>query len=320
MPSFRNLDLNLLRVFDEIMLEQNLTRAADKLALTQPAVSNALKRLRDVLGDPLLQRRGQRLVPTERANLLWPTVRDALHQLEQSLGSQRFDPATSRQSFVLTMADATAAELVPRLVNVLEQQAPGLQIRVVPLSTRDPRRLLQDGGADMALGFFPRMLADLAAQSAESQVGAFGHQRLYDGGYVCVMRRGHPLAQGDLTLDAYCEARHLLVSFSGKPFGIIDEALASLARKRQVALTVNQFFTAGRVVANSNLLTVLPRHFVGVTGFAEHLVQRPLPFDTPVVHVDAVWHHHRGTDVAHTWLRARLHEVAQAVFNGQAPP
>jgi DNA-binding transcriptional LysR family regulator len=139
----------------------------------------------------------------------------------------------------------------------------------------------------------------------------FATQRLYDGEYVCVMRAGHPLASGPLTLNRFCAARHLLVSFSGRPFGFIDEALATLGRERRVVLTVNQFFTAGRVVANSNLLTVLPRHFVGVTGIADALVLRNLPFSVPPVHVDALWHGRRDQDSAHRWLREAIRRSVQ---------
>src|SRR6476620_3316236 len=103
------------------------------------------------------------------------------------------------------------------------------------------------------------------------------------------MRKDHPLATGPFTLNRFCAARHMLVSFSGRPYGFIDEALASLGRERQVVLTVNQFFTAGRVVANSNLLTVLPRHFVRVTGIEGQLALLDLPFDVPPVLVDSLW-------------------------------
>jgi DNA-binding transcriptional LysR family regulator len=316
---FRRLDLNLLRVFDAVMQERSLTRAAARLALTQPAVSNALRRLREALEDELLVRAGQGLAPTPLALKVWPTVRESLSTLQKTLAPQAFDAATARSTFVLTMADATAAELVPPLVNVLEQQAPGMAVRVVPLSTRDPRRLLEHGDADLALGFFPGVLASLAAQAQSGASPGFAHQRLYDGRYVCVMRKGHPLAAGPLTLEAYCAARHLLVSFSGRPFGIIDEALAALARSRQVVLTVNQFFTAGRVVANSNLLTVLPQHFVPVTGIAQALLQRELPFAVPTVQVDALWHHRLTADPAHAWLRNVLQGVAQRVFGPPSP-
>jgi DNA-binding transcriptional LysR family regulator len=314
-PNFRTLDLNLLRVFDEVMAERSLTRAARNLSLTQPAVSNALRRLRETLGDELVQRSGQGMAPTPRALSIWPAVRDALHQLQESLTPSTFEPATATSTFVLAMADATAAELMPGLIDILEREARGVAMRVVPLTTRDPRRLLDEQVADLALGYFPPVLADLTARAQAGEAVAFSHVRLYDGEYVCVMRKGHPLAKGILTLDRFCTARHMLVSFSGRPFGFIDEALASRGRKRQVVLTVNQFFTAGRVVANSNLLTVLPRHFVSVTGIADQLLLRPLPFEVAPVHVDAVWHQRSEQQGAHRWLRQAVSRAAVAAFS-----
>ena len=312
--NFRTFDLNLLRVFDEVMTERSLTRAARNLSLTQPAVSNAMRRLRDTLGDDLLRRSGQGLEPTPHALTIWPSVRDALRNLQESLVPSDFTPAEATTTFVLAMADATAAELMPGLIAVMDQDAPGVSVRVVPLTTRDPRRMLEDGTADMALGYFPAALADLTARAQVGKAVAYSHLRLYDGNYVCVMRRDHPMASGPMTINRFCSARHMLVSFSGRPFGFIDEALASLGRERRVVLTVNQFFTAGRVVASSNLLTVLPRHFVGVTGIADQLVLRDLPFAVPVVHVDALWHHRVERDSAHQWLRKTLSALAKAAF------
>jgi DNA-binding transcriptional LysR family regulator len=322
-PNFRTLDLNLLRVFDEVMAERSLTRAARNLALTQPAVSNALRRLRDTLGDELVRRSGQGMEPTPRALLLWPAVRDALRQLQQSLAPSRFDPAQADTTFVLAMADATAAELVPRLVDIIEAEAPGVSLRVVPLATRDPRKLLDDEAIDLAVGYFPAVVADLTARAQVGKAVAFATQRLYDGEYVCVMRADHPLASGPLTLNRFCAARHLLVSFSGRPFGFIDEALATLGRERRVVLTVNQFFTAGQVVASSDLLTVLPRHFVDVAmAQAGALAMRELPFAVPPVHVDLLWHRRASHLPAHAWLRGVLTAASTRVPLGIAdlPP
>ena len=313
-PNFRTFDLNLLRVFDEVMAERSLTRAAHNLSLTQPAVSNALRRLRETLGDELVRREGQGMAPTPRALALWPTVRDALQQLQGCLSPGEFVPAQATSTFVLAMADATAAELVPGLIDILEHEAPGVSMRMVPLTTRDPRRLLDEEAADLAVGHFPLVLADLTVRAQSGEAVAFAHQRLYDGEYVCVMRAGHALASGPLTLNRFCAARHMLVSFSGRPFGFIDESLAALGRKRQVVLTVNQFFTAGRVVANSNLLTVLPRHFVRVTGIADQLVLRPLPFEVSPVHVDALWHRRSQQRSAHMWLRQAVVRAADKAF------
>jgi DNA-binding transcriptional LysR family regulator len=311
---FHNLDLNLLRVFDEVMAERSLTRAANKLAITQPAVSNAVRRLREAVGDDLFVRSGQGVEPTPRALALWPTVRAALARLQDALAPGDFNPATANSTFVLAMADATAATLVPPLVQILEHEAPGISVRVLPLTTRDPRALLAEEAADMAVGYFPAVLADLTARAQSGAAVAFDSRRLYDGEYLCVMRSGHPMASRPMTLDDYCAARHMLVSFSGRPFGFIDEALASLGRKRQVVLTVNQFFTAGRVVVNSDLLTVLPRHFVPVTGLAEQLALRPLPLNVQSVHVDALWRLRSPRQVAYDWLLKALTRSAQSTF------
>lgn len=310
-PNFRTLDLNLLRVFDEVLAERSLTRAARNLSLTQPAVSNAIQRLRDALGDELVQRSGQGIEPTPRALALWPAVRDALRQLQASLAPSSFDPLSADNTFVLAMADATAAMLVPGLIDIVESEAPGISLRVVPLNTRDPRRLLDDELADLAIGFFPAVSADLTAREQGGKAVPFEHHRLYDGTYVCVMRKDHPLAEGTLSLDKFCAARHLLVSFSGRPYGFIDESLALLKRQRRVVLTVNQFFTAGRVVANSNLLTVLPRNFINTTGIAEQLVFRNLPFTVSQVHVEALWHHCMDMRSDHQWLRQAVVRAAE---------
>lgn len=312
--SFHHLDLNLLRVFDEVMAERSLTRAAHKLAITQPAVSNAMRRLREALDDELLVRHGQGVQPTPRALALWPAVRGALNQLQQTLAPDPFDPATANTTFVLAMADATASTLVPALHGIMEREAPGITLRVVPLTTRDPRQLLENGEADIAVGYFPAVLADLTAREQSGDVVGFESRRLYASAYICVMREGHPLAGVPLTLDNYCAARHMLVSFSGRSFGFIDEALASLGRKRQVVLTVNQFFTAGRVVVQSDLLTILPRHFVPVTGMAGSLALRELPFHVPPVHVDALWRHRGPQAHAGGWLLQALFRAAQATF------
>ena len=316
-PNFRTLDLNLLRVFDQVMAERNLTRAAANLAMTQPAVSNALNRLRDFLGDKLVARSGYGVEPTPKALALWPAISEALRQLESTLSPGEFVAKDANTTFVLAMADATAAELMPGLVEIIERDAPGVSMRVLPLSTRDPRRMLEEGLMDLAVGFFPPVMADLAEQEQAGRVPPFDRQRLFGGEYVCVMRHGHPLAKTPLTLKRFCEAHHLRVSFSGRPFGFVDEALMAVGRQRRVVLTVNQFFTAGRVVATSDLLTVLPRHFVSVTGMADQFVLRELPFELPLVLVDSLWHRRQGQRSDHAWLRAAVATAAQNAFQGR---
>ncbi|WOB08284.1 LysR family transcriptional regulator [Piscinibacter gummiphilus] len=306
--NFKTLDLNLLRVFDAVMAERNLTRAAARLALTQPAVSNALRRFRESVGEELLTRATHGVVPTPFAEKLWPQVRAALDQLRAALDPGEFDPHRDAVSFRLAMADATAAVLLPPLIDHIEAEQALVNLRVIPLTTRDPRALVERGEIDVAVGYFPEAIAELVSQGAES---ALRHQRLNESEYVCVMRSGHPLAEGELTLDAFCQAHHLLVSFSGRPHGFVDQALASLNRTRRIVLTVNQFFTAGRVVARSDLLTVLPASFVVATGYQSQLVERPLPMPMARIHVEAMWHMRHDSVSAHQWLRERLVDASR---------
>jgi DNA-binding transcriptional LysR family regulator len=301
---FLSLDLNLLRIFDAVMTEQNLTRAASQLAMTQPAVSNALKRLRDSLNDELFIRTAYGVKPTPRAESLWPAVRRALSDLESALMPESFDVKKAQHTFRIAMSDAHAALWLPSLVRSFEREAPGLSARMAPLTTRDPRAMLVRGDVELAVGSFPGVVAQLGA-SQEEEPGIL-HKRLYTGKYICVMRRDHPLSKQSLSLDTYCNANHLLVSFSGRARGLMDDALEKLDRKRHILLTVNQFFTAGRIVANSDLITVIPRYLMAATGMSESLISKELPFPTPEVHVDMLWHERDDRHLTHKWLREHL--------------
>ncbi len=307
--NFRTLDLNLLRVFDIVMAEGSITRAAQRLSMTQPAVSNALKRLRDSLGEDLLTRAPRGVQPTAFGEALWPQVRSSLGQLREALEPGDFDPTVDTRVFRLTMADAAAGLMLPALMARFEALGAHSHVEVRPLLDRDPRNLLGHGDIDFAIGHFPEAVAALVAQG---RVAPLRHRRLAEGRYVCAMRRDHPLAGEPLTLDAFCAASHVLVSFSGRPHGFVDQALASLQRTRHIALTVNQFFTAAHVVAACDHLTVLPARFLPLTGLQDRLVERELPVAPGTVYLDALWHVRHDRSAAHQWLLARFDEIAQA--------
>jgi DNA-binding transcriptional LysR family regulator len=309
--NFRTLDLNLLKVFDVVMAERNVTRAAARLAMTQPAVSNALRRLRESTHEDLFVPTSTGMTPTAHAQTLWPTVRASLEGLRDAFEPQGFDPALDARTFTLAMADATAALFVPRLADDLQRAHAKVDLRVVPLTSRDPRPMLEHGQADVALGFFPDANA---AIEADGDDGVVCRDRLYECEYVGVMRRDHPLAApGALTLDAYCAADHLRVSFAGRPRGFVDEALARLGRKRRVMITVNQFSSAASVVRKSDLVTVLPRSFVPSIGFEAELAVRDLPFELPGIDVSMLWHRRHEQDAAQRWLRDTLARTAAQI-------
>ncbi len=309
--NFRTLDLNLLRVFDVVMTERSVTRAAERLAMSQPAVSNALRRLREATHEDLFTPSSTGVTPTRQAEALWPSVRAALGGLRDAFEPQAFDPRRDARSFTLAMADATAAVIVPVLVRALDAARARVDLRFIPLATRDPRALLEHGDADLALGFFPELPGALAAEAGNSPLQL---EHLWGCEYVCVMRRDHALAaQPTLTLDAFCAAKHLRVSFAGRPRGFVDVALARLGREREVMITVNQFHSAGCVVRQSDLLTVLPRSFVPATGFASELSCRALPFELPGIDVALVWHRRHENDAGQRWLRDTVRASAVAM-------
>lgn len=302
MKNFRTLDLNLLRVFDAVMSEGSVTRAAEVLAMTQPAASHALKRLNAWLGEPLFQRSAAGMTPGARAVALWPQVRAALQDLERVLAPGDFDPRRDAAEFRLVMSDASATALVPPLVATLEREAAHVDLRVQPLTTRDPRALLHAEEADLAIGFFPTLVS---ARIGEGERSLLRLVRLHQTPYVCVMRPQNPLAEGELTLERYVAAHHVLVSVAGQAYAEVDEALALQGRRRRVVLTVNQYQLAGRVVAQSDLLTVLPHSFV--TGSVPGpMVVRPLPVEIGPLTVDMVWLARRDNDPAHRWLREHI--------------
>lgn len=304
--NFRTLDLNLLRVFDAVMVERNVTRAAEHLAMTQPAVSNALRRLREAIGEELFVPGSTGVTPTPHAVALWPGVREAMTGLRELFDPQGFDAALDERRFTLAMADATAAVVLPPLLAAFERTRVSLQVE--PLTTRDPRAMLERGGIDAAVGFFPDVARALVASLGE---GESVLEALYDCDYVCVMRRGHPLAsQQPLTLDDYCAGSHVRVSFAGRPHGFVDEKLAALGRSRRVALMLGQYAAAVQVLCRTDLLGVLPRRFVEASGAAEALHVTALPFEMPRVEIGLLWHRRHEREAAHRWLRERIVQSA----------
>jgi len=313
--NFRTLDLNLLRVFGAVMVERNVTRAATQLAMTQPAVSNALRRLREATGDELFVTVPSGVVPTPKAEAWWPEVSASLDALRDVFDPQGFDPTQDARTFALAMADATATVLMPALVAALVGGHAKIDLRVLPLASRDPRPQLEQGSADLALGFFPAVASELAAEGSRAMTAI---EPLYRCEYVCVMRRGHPLADHpSLSLDDYCAAEHVRVSFAGRPRGFVDEGLAALGRERRVVLTVNQFATAARVVHESDLLSVLPRSYVPASGFGAGLTLRAVPIVLPRIEVAMLWHRRHARDPAQRWLRESVGEVVRGLGVGE---
>lgn len=312
MASFDHLDLNLLRVFDVVMQERSLTKAAERLFLTQPAVSNAIRRLKDALKDDLFVRVGHGIEPTARAMELWATVHQALLDLGEAIEPESFDAAHSEQVFHLGMIDATAARLLPPLAQIQAREAPNIQLYVSALLSRDPRLLLDEGEIDVAVGYFPAVQADLTARAQSDATVQYESRLLYQREYVCAMREGHPLSHDNISLENFCAAKHLVVSLSGRPYGFIDEALSGLGLSRHVSMTVNQYYTAARIAAQTDLLTALPRKFAATAEVAKDLEIRELPLPVAPVSVHVLWLRGNRQPAAIAWLLEALQRSVQA--------
>ncbi len=299
--NYEQIDLNLLRVFDAVMTELNVTRAADRLHMTQPAVSNALKRLRHLLNDELFIKVPTGVRATPRAMQVWPPLRDALIQIRQTLEPSQFEPTTTTLSFRIAMNDFTANLVLPELVKVMDATAPGIDIRTMPTTYINAPMLLEQAEIDLALGVFPNPGARLRSHS------------LLTSPFVCVMRQGHPLATHKLTLERYMQVKHLLVTLTGESTGLIDPLLQERGLKRRIAITVNQFAVAPRIIAQSDLIAVLPLRIVQLSGFVNHLHLTALPIELAPTTLQMMWHERNHLEAGQQWLRSRLIEICESL-------
>lgn len=283
-------DLNLLRVLDVLLRERNVSRAAERLALSQPAVSNALNRLRDLLDDPLLVRVGRTMQPTPRALELEEPIRAALRQIEESLGEgSRFEPARSRQRFRIALTDYAEMLLMPRLLAHLAEQAPGVRIDVQHLSPRLPAEALEKGEIDLALGRF------------EALPPRFAGVRWMSETLQLVARRDHPQLRAGLDLETFLRLRHLWVH-GGQTRGMVEQWLGEHGLAREIVYTTPNYLQAAHIAAGGDLVAVLPtrlaRYFAGLLPL--QLFDLPFalgPFDLQIVSLDL-----RRRDQALQWL------------------
>lgn len=299
--NLRRLDLNLLVIFDALMAERNVTRAARRIGLSQPAFSNALSRLRHYLKDELFIRSVEGMRPTPRALELAAEVHNALTAIESALDPASFEPSTALRSFTIDTNDYMASTSVVPLMRRLADEAPGIDVRLLPPNGRALERL-DAGEADFAIGAYGELPE------------RFGVEQLDDNVFVCVMRADHALARGKFDLERYAAAKHLLITPRGDPVGFVDEALAQHGLSRRIALTVNQFSVAPAIVANSDLIVTLPKRIADFYAPLFALAMRPSPFGTPKVFrsIDLIWHKRIGQHPAYVWFRELLKSVIVA--------
>lgn len=297
-------DLNLLRIFDALMRERSVTRAGDRLALSQPAVSGALARLRLVMDDPLFVRIGNEMVPTPRAETIAPAVRDILSNAEGVLQSEdRFDPASAEQIFTLRGADFFSMRLMPAFFRTISTEAPGIRLRFLDSGYGDLVQLLKDGTVDLAL---ERPL-DLPSWISRALV--------FPSPFVVIASRNNPmvrataLADGDtLPLDLFCDLPHAIRSADGTMSGVVDDALAATGRRRRVTLALPHFQAVALAVAEGQLVAVVPQQLATDVAEEMNLAVFSAPFPVPVPEVQMYWNSRHDRNAQQEWLRDRVRE------------
>jgi DNA-binding transcriptional LysR family regulator len=258
-----DIDLNLLVALDALLTERNVTEAADRIGLSQSAMSHALGRLRKLIGDPLLVRTPEGMVPTPRAQALAEPVRQILTQVRRTLQEPLiFEPASARQTFTLAATDYAELLLLPRLMERLATMAPGISLNVLPLGEGVPKAVLESGRLDLALGPFREKPSELH------------HQTLFHERFVCVVRADHPSVGKQLSLKKFLALSHVLISPRGTVAGVVDHALAAQGLQRHVALSIPHFLVAPLVVAQTDLIVTLAERVARF--FAAHLPLRLL--------------------------------------------
>jgi len=300
MRDIRRTDLTLLVVLDALLEERSVTRAAARLAVTQPTVSGMLARLRTLFGDPLFVRTQRGLIPTPRAQALAPALKQWLTDAGALVTGPTFDAASAVLTLSLAANDYIQSALVVPFLERLRGSAPNVRVAVRPSQTDRVAEMLADGELDLSLTSTTEITAfDLPSRS------------LYDERYVCAVRKDHPLkGRRAVTLDQFCSHPHVLVSpTEGRFAGPTDQALARIGRSRQVVLSVPGFLVLPDILQIDDLIAVVPERVLrgrlaGLRTFAP-----PLPI--PGFSVIAQWHPRLHKDPAHQWLRELLAATAR---------
>lgn len=302
------LDLNLLRVFDALMEDGNLTRAGYRLGLSQPAMSHALGRLRKRTGDALFVRVPTGMEPTNLALRIAPSVREGLRLLEGAMeGEAKFDPATCKRTFQILMSDIGELVYLPRLVRRLKHVAPSVDIRVLQLPRESYAEAFITGEADLAIGFLPALRA------------GFYQQRLYTDSYVCVVREDHPRIGDAITLKQFVEESHVLIEPGGSRFmsmaqqnsttSLIEQYLAERGLVRRFALRVPHFMVVPDIVQSTDLIATIPSYAIVHSRARSGLKLLTLPLEMPQFEIRQFWHQRSHDDQGNRWLRGLISEL-----------
>lgn len=292
------LDLNLLVVFNELLTERRVSKAADKLGVSQPAVSNSLAKLRRLFDDELFLRTPRGMEPTPYAEQLADSVGYALSMIHSGINQRtEFEPASAERGFTISVTDIGEIYFMPPLIERLRREAPRVALSTVRNTATTLRDDLESGKVDLAIGLLPQLKA------------GFFQRRLFSQRYVCLMRRGHRLDKKRISLSEYSGAEHLVVVSAGTGHGKVDELLKRSGVDRTVRLTVPHYVSVGHILQASDLVAAVPERLAERLVEPFELVKVPHPAKLPEVPINVFWHakYHRAP--ANRWLRAILFDL-----------
>lgn len=302
-PARMKLDLNLMRVFDIVMIERHVTRAAERLDMTQSAVSNALNRLRDIFKDQLFVKAARGVNPTPRAVSLWPAIHQSIQDIYDTVLPVEFDAPRTSQRFRLSMADLCASLIIPHLYRRMHPLAPNASIFVIPHEPASSGSKLMRGEIDFILSVAPPRAAVVQSMPLWSEP------------YVVAARSQHPLLKKPLSLAEFCEAPQLDVSVAGEEDApnFIDDALADRGLTRNVQIMVNQFSVVTSILLDSDLIAPLPARFAITAGARDRIDICPMPFSVPDIVLYLSWHQRSNIIPAQQWLKQQLIHAATSL-------
>ena len=307
--NLNNIDLNLLVYLDVLLLKQNVTRAAESLGISQPAMSNGLQRLRKLFSDPLLVRTSNGMTPTERALQLQPMIRNIVASIEKAVESDRaFDASRADRVFRISVSDYSEATVVPSLLRRMRLEAPNISLDILTpsdVSFHD----LENGNVDMVINRFDALPDSL-------------HQRtIWRDGFCCLVSSKNPIRH-DFSLDSYLDASHIWVSKTGMGIGVgvdpgsgeqlgwVDDALARLGKKRRIRVFTRHYQAALKLAEMRDLVVTLPARAAALAKENEELVMLDPPFDIPEIELKMAWSPLLQHNPAHRWLREMIVAVA----------
>jgi DNA-binding transcriptional LysR family regulator len=290
-------DLNLLVVFEAVLRDRSVTKAGERLGLSQPAMSHALNRLRWLLKDQLFIRTPDGMLPTPRAEQLASPVRRALGELQSALDPEEFIPEQAERRFTAAVNNYAAVVLAGPITAEIAALAPNVRISLRPSGTLDLPDLLDRGELDLAIA------------ATDPPGNRFSSQVLIEDRYVAAMRRGHSIGKGKLDVKTFAALPHLMISSSGEDLGFVDAALAAKGYARNVALEA-PYLSAGAILTQSDMVAVLGRQIAQEFRRAHAIELKELPFGSPVLRSVMLWHRRFDDQPAHRWLRKTIMSVA----------